>query len=357
LFSTSTPKATEEEDAIQPPTKLAAKLWEERASAGVPSQFGGLVYQKTTDPRFRVLFVLGGPGAGKGTQSALMEEHYPTAHFSVGALLRQEQERDESPHKEVIEQALVGGKIVPVAVSLSLLKRAMEEEAAVKGRQVLFLVDGFPRNFDNLEGWCREMNDVTNLQAVLVYQCPLEVLEERILLRAADSGRSDDNLESLRKRFRTFETDTVPVVDILREAQGSAVFDIEGNQPLDDVWRDTQRVLNSIFLNDVLTANQALLSSVETGNLDVYRALTDPDWFVGDSKKDAAEVMRRQEGEPGSAIVVECAQVDVLTGRQVAVSYDRSWGNGKVREKRIWSHQGVAGWRNIHFARTPVTRC
>lgn len=276
-------------------------------------------------------------------------------HFSVGELLRNVS--STSPHKATIDAALVAGQIVPVEISLALLKTAMEEAAT---KHVLFLVDGFPRNFDNLAGWCRVMNGVAALESVLVYQCPLPVLQERILDRAKDSGRADDNLESVKKRFLTFEGETVPVVDALRRVAQDcpadqprwSVVDIAGDRPVEDVWQSTQQVLERLILHDVLTANVALLAAVQAGSLQAYEGLCDPNFFT---EKNMATVMRLQEGVIDDATNgIQRAQVDVISGRQVAVSYERLLDGVLVREKRFWTHQGAAGWRNIHFARTPV---
>jgi hypothetical protein len=108
-------------------------------------QFGGIEYRPSTSLLFRTIFVLGGPGAGKGTQSALMQQHFPVVHLSVGDLLRAEQSKPETPHRQVLDEALVHGTIVPVEVSLGLLQAAMQEKANEMGNDILFLVDGFPR--------------------------------------------------------------------------------------------------------------------------------------------------------------------------------------------------------------------
>lgn len=282
------------------------------------------------------------------------------AHFSVGELLRNVP--DVSPHKATIEAALIAGQIVPVELSLALLRAAMEK-SAVTNRQTLFLVDGFPRNFDNLFGWCQVMKDVASLESVVVYQCPLSVLQERILLRGKDSGRADDNLESVKKRFRTFETETVPVVEALRaiasdrrnENKRWSVVDVAGDRPMEDVWRSTQQLLNELIVHDVLTSNAALLDAVQSGDLAAYEQGCDPIFFVD---TDVASVMQRQEGVVGTGTpqtVVENAKVDIISGKQVAVAYDR-WMEGiMIREKRFWSHQGALGWRNVHFVRTPAS--
>ena len=142
--------------------------------------------------------------------------------------------------------------------------------------QTIFLVDGFPRNDDNLSGWCRFMTPYleddsnisregpfSSLWGVLVYHCPLSVLEDRIMERAKESGRSDDNLKSIQKRFATFQQETQPIIEKLRQASEFTidddrdmnwkVIDIQGDRPLDDVWAETRAVFDGLIQNDVLS--------------------------------------------------------------------------------------------------------
>lgn len=91
-----------------------------------------------------VIFVLGGPGAGKGTQCANLVRDYGFKHLSAGDLLREEQDRPGSEFGEMIKEYIRDGKIVPQEVTIQLLenamKRAMDEE-----KKDRFLVDGKPR--------------------------------------------------------------------------------------------------------------------------------------------------------------------------------------------------------------------
>lgn len=297
---------------------------------------------------------------GKGTQSDLLKENYPCVHLSAGELLRAETTKEDSPHKELIESCLVSGNIVPVEISLSLLEAAMKEAAKEHGTSLIFLVDGFPRNFDNLDGWIRCMKGVATAWGILDYQCPLEELERRILNRSEDSGRSDDNLQSARKRFATFDRDTVPVVDTLRRVEcllkernqpALHVFYIRGDQTVEEVWSDTQDAMNRIISYDVLTAQSQLFESIRTQNVDLYRQLCADEWF--EEGKTAEEIMALQEGNELG--LVSNVQLSYISGTKVAVQYDHVLdGDIKVQEKRIWSHQGTMGWKNIHFARIPT---
>ena len=221
-----------------------------------------------------------------------------------------------------------------------------------KGKSCIFLVDGFPRNFDNLEGWEQCMQNVASVWGVLVYQCPLSVLEERILERAKASGRSDDNLESLRKRFKTFEDDTVPIIDTLRLLQQDTsmkVWDITGDQALEKVWEETQDCMNSLIANDVLAANMQLLEAIATEDVDLYRSLSADEMFEGKSPE---EVMSSQEDQKQFPDVnVLDAELNFISGKKVSVTYKRVSSTTTFKETRVWSHKESTGRKTIHFSR------
>merc|ERR1712083_302644 len=116
-----------------------------------------------------VVFVLGAPGAGKGTQCQKIVEKFGWVHLSAGDLLRAERKSPGSQYGELIETHIVNGTIVPVAITCSLLERAMKESDKND-----FLIDGFPRNEDNLTGWNQAMGDKVNLKFVLNFECSQE---------------------------------------------------------------------------------------------------------------------------------------------------------------------------------------
>jgi len=316
--------------------------------------FGGLPYVETPEGKSRVMFVLGGPGSGKGTQSDLILQNYPCVHLSAGQLLRDETTKEGSPHAELIEECLVAGKIVPVEISLALLEQAMQE---APGKSMVFLIDGFPRNFDNLDGWTAQMPPVSSVNGVLHYDCPLEVLEKRILERAKESGRSDDNLESLRKRFKTFNSETMPVVDMLREVAKESsmeVFEIAANRPIESVWEDTQKALNSVIANDVLAQNWKLLESVSEKDAKKYVSFCANEMVEGCDPEKLLEDQELGEDERPSNCISK-AELTFVSGTKVNVSYERTFGKSHFKETRVWSHT-QDGWKMVHFFRTPVTQ-
>lgn len=161
-----------------------------------------------SDQKPRVVFVLGGPGAGKGTQCENIVREFGFVHLSAGDLLREERNKPGSKYGDLIEDHIRRSEIVPVEITLSLLLSAMEKSEKNK-----FLIDGFPRNQDNLDGWDRNMTGKVDLLFVLFFDCAAEICIQRCLKRGAEgSGRIDDNMEVLEKRIQTFVNDSMPII-------------------------------------------------------------------------------------------------------------------------------------------------
>ena len=91
----------------------------------------------------------------------------------------------------------------------------MENVTRTQGKNN-FLLDGFPRSLNNMEGWYEIFGREAELPKMLYFECPYEVLEQRILGRAKYSGRSDDNVESMKLRFNTFKAETLPTVEFFK---------------------------------------------------------------------------------------------------------------------------------------------
>ena len=117
-----------------------------------------------------------------------------------------------------------------------LLQRAMEEHGFKGGR---FLIDGFPRNLENLNTWEKLMGDKVEVPFILHLVCSEEVMLSRLLKRGETSGRSDDNIESIKKRFRTYNEETMEIIthfdglkknrDVNSEREVGVIFsEIEG---------------------------------------------------------------------------------------------------------------------------------
>lgn len=171
----------------------------------------------------RIIFVLGGPGCGKGTQCQKLCENYPEfVHLSAGELLR-EARTSGSALGEMIEKCMLEGSIVPAEVTVNLLQEAMQKNGWAERR---FLIDGFPRNYDNYACWFRLLPDVI-VDYCLYLNCNDDIMIQRIMGRG--EGRSDDNIETIAKRLRTYKESTQPIIKLFAEQGKLAEVSAEGS--------------------------------------------------------------------------------------------------------------------------------
>lgn len=167
----------------------------------------------STLPQCHVVFVLGGPGAGKGTQCQLLTERLTShsyAHLSTGDLLRAERKKG-GPLGDELDKYIKSGQLVPSHVTCRLLQKGMQDVYERTG-QTYFLIDGFPRSFENAEAWQDTMQQHV-IPFVLNLECPEEILTGRLLKRGETSGRVDDvDIDVIRKRFATHQRETAPII-------------------------------------------------------------------------------------------------------------------------------------------------
>lgn len=184
-------------------------------------------------PKPNVIFVLGGPGAGKGTICELAESQLGWTHLSTGDLLREARDAG-GPTAAVIEGCAAAGKLVPNEIVVNLLKHTMERVTRTTGKRN-FLLDGFPRSLSNLEAWHEVFGRDMELPTMVYFECPYPVLEKRIMGRAPYSGRSDDNIESIKLRFETFQAETLPTVEYFKSK--NKCVDVDTSQDRQSVYR------------------------------------------------------------------------------------------------------------------------
>eukprot|EP00913_Durusdinium_trenchii_P015843 g14889.t1 len=147
-----------------------------------------------------------------------------------------ERSREGSEYGELINRYIKDGKLVPVEITIKLLKQAMMKHGWEGGR---YLVDGFPRSFDNLRGWEEVIGNTVRVKFVLFFDLSEETMQARLMERGKTSGRADDNLESIKKRFVTFQQESMPVVEKFHLK--GLVRRINAEQSAEQVWRDVQR--------------------------------------------------------------------------------------------------------------------
>jgi adenylate kinase len=187
------------------------------------------------------LLLVAYPGAGKGTQATKLAVHYRIAQLSSGELLRDEVARGTRIGKNVADY-LGRGDLVPDELLFEVLSAPLLEAASNGG----YVLDGFPRTLRQAEvaySVAQEIKDV-ELQAVVYLRVGHDELLKRLRARADQEGRTDDDEVTIAHRFKVFDTQTDPLLDFY--ARRGILLDINGEQPVGDVFSDITRTVDSL---------------------------------------------------------------------------------------------------------------
>lgn len=177
------------------------------------------------------LVVFGAPGSGKGTQSARLIDEYGLYHISTGELLRDHIARDTELGR-VADSYISKGQLIPDDLMIDILEHTLNENPET-ANGVIF--DGFPRTIEQ----AKALNEMlgrrgSKVHAVVGLEVPDEELIDRLLKRGQESGRSDDNLETINNRLKVYNCQTAP----LREyyTTEGKYHGIKGSGAIDDIF-------------------------------------------------------------------------------------------------------------------------
>lgn len=156
------------------------------------------------------LVLLGPPGAGKGTQAAILSEKLGVPAISTGDLFRANIGQG-TPLGVEAKKYIDAGELVPAEITNNMVRARLAEPDAADG----FLLDGFPRSVEQareLESILKDLD--TKLDGVLSFDIDEDVVVERMLAR----GRADDTEDVIRNRLRVYREETAPLLDYYADA-------------------------------------------------------------------------------------------------------------------------------------------
>ena len=195
--------------------------------------------KKTTDEKPNIVFVVGGPGCGKGTQCKKLISKYGYVSFSTGDLMRKYVEEKKEGWED-LKKTMDEGQLVSSQTLMKILK-----EYLVTSKNKKILVDGYPRNQENIDEWEKQMKNEVNVKAALYFELSNEEMKKRILGRK--EGRSDDNEATIAKRLETFEKQTKPIVSYFEKK--NILIKIDGSKSVDEVHADVCKAFEEKGLN------------------------------------------------------------------------------------------------------------
>lgn len=187
------------------------------------------------------IVIFGAPGSGKGTQSARLIDAYGLYHISTGELLRDHIKRG-TELGVTADQFISKGQLIPDDLMIRILDDVLENEAAAK-KGVVF--DGFPRTIpqaDALEELLAKRG--SQLDAVIGLDVPEEELVHRMLARGKETGRADDNIDTIKNRLDVYHNQTLPLRKYYEE-KGKYIA-VNGTGIVDEIFANISRQLHDL---------------------------------------------------------------------------------------------------------------
>lgn len=188
------------------------------------------------------LVIFGAPGSGKGTQSERLIDEYGLHHISTGELLRKHIAEGTELGK-IANEYISQGHLIPDDLMIRVLEDVLDSNPEQTAKGVIF--DGFPRTIDQ----AKSLNEMlerrgAKVNAVVGLEVDEDDLIKRMLLRGQQSGRADDNLDTIKERLNVYHNQTSPLRDFyLTEGKYNA---IDGNGTVDNVFNSIKGAIDKI---------------------------------------------------------------------------------------------------------------
>ncbi len=156
------------------------------------------------------IVLFGAPGSGKGTQSAKIIDQFGLYHISTGEVLREHIARGTELGKTA-EKYISKGHLIPDELIIDLIANVIDNDAK-EAKGVVF--DGFPRTIPQAEALGRMLEDRgSKVHAVVGLEVPEDELVERMIARGKETGRADDNIDTIKNRLEVYRNQTPPLSD------------------------------------------------------------------------------------------------------------------------------------------------
>ncbi len=189
------------------------------------------------------LLLIGPPGAGKGTQAALLSKHLGIPAISTGDIFRYNVKNQTALGVEA-KGFMDRGEYVPDSLTNALVRDRLSHDDALGG----FLLDGYPRTIDQVNELDGILSDAgKRLDAVVQLTADNDELVRRLAHRAQVEGRADDTPEVIRRRLEVYDSQTAPLIDVY--AARGLVAMIDGLGEISDV---TARIVEALAAHGLI---------------------------------------------------------------------------------------------------------
>lgn len=185
------------------------------------------------------IVIFGAPGSGKGTQSEKLIERYGLHHISTGEVLRDHIAR-KTPIGQIAKTYINQGQLIPDSLMIRILEEIIENEPkAQKG----VILDGFPRTIAQAEALDRFMaKHGREIEHVIGLEVPEDELIDRMIKRGQQTGRADDNPETIKNRLKVYHESTTPLREFYKKA--GKYRKINGSGSVNDIFEEIAKAID-----------------------------------------------------------------------------------------------------------------
>ena len=187
------------------------------------------------------IVIFGAPGSGKGTQSDMMIEKYGFGHISTGDVLRNEIKNGTELGKTA-QRFIDQGQLIPDELMIDILA-SVYDSFGREHKGVIF--DGFPRTIPQAEALKKMLSERGDKVAAMIeLDVPEDELMKRLILRGQQSGRADDNEETIKKRLVVYHSQTQPLIEWYKHE--GLHHHIDGLGTLERIFADIRSVIDNL---------------------------------------------------------------------------------------------------------------
>lgn len=177
--------------------------------------------------KFKKIIILGSQGSGKSTQAKLLAEKIGVPYIEMGQLLR-DRMQNNNPEAGEIREAIKVGNLVPEKIVIRTLQARIKSSDCQNG----FVLDGFPRNYAQLEGLPKGIDKVFFIK----------ISDQEAIRRLIDRARYDDNLNVIQRRLALYHRQTEPLLAYFR--QEGILEEVDGHATIEEIQEDIVKRLS-----------------------------------------------------------------------------------------------------------------
>ena len=187
------------------------------------------------------IVIFGAPGSGKGTQSELIINEYGLEHISTGDVLREEI-KNETELGKTAKTFIDKGQLIPDELMVDILAHVYDAFGK-EHKGVIF--DGFPRTIPQAEALKKMLGERGHrIAAMIELDVPEDILMDRLIKRGQQSGRSDDNEETIKKRLGVYHNQTAPLIEWYQKE--GLHHHVKGFGELQEIFADIMQVIDGL---------------------------------------------------------------------------------------------------------------